>query len=525
MSLSFPTDQIQAWLGRPLSKTELHIFNPLERLRLARRPLRLTVADGELDSETVTDAILTYIAWFRHIFHGRDIMISAPMRKIARRYADRCRDITRSIDGSEPPPHESRLLTTSGRRPDDIKDQSFSALVILNSDLFPRRNGAFDATLNHSLPLLSPSPDTLLIIHGTYYRSHRTCPFAYYFRSVLAGHTDCTPVHTSDVPKRPRAAAHDLQAKAPRYYSVRRSRIQRLAEEYLAYNYGEQQAPILDGFADIEILDSYDLWDVIPKRITRNYPNVQICNNADIASFDPDAKPRHKIRSHRAPKPDPYVQQLWNPLHIPANPDSPLYHVYSKPLRDFIKWPDFDDLPPGNPFAVFPNPGLAKPDLSDLPDEVFKRFNALGPAWTINRCPVSHQWPSEPAYPAFDPHVFQRRRRKCSEDSSPMPAHAPEDDYIYLPVRDPLRPGEFLPGPQPETTPGTRPGAQHAAEDAIMIADKAAPAPVVASRLTSEPKPVPEIPKSESLPIIPDVPSVPLIHDPGSACHLQLNTS
>ena len=80
-----PTQQLEDWLGRPLNKRERLIFTPLERLRLAGRPLRVIIADGGQDSEAVAASIVTYVAWYRHCSEGGDIMFSAPQKRIARR--------------------------------------------------------------------------------------------------------------------------------------------------------------------------------------------------------------------------------------------------------------------------------------------------------------------------------------------------------------------------------------------------------------------------------------------------------
>lgn len=390
-----PTQQLEDWLGRPLNKRERLIFTPLERLRLAGRPLRVIIADGGQDSEAVAASIVTYVAWYRHCSEGGDIMFSAPQKRIARRYIGYCRHVTEVLDKREPSWQHSRLLAHSGRKPGDLIGLSYRALVIFNGDLYSRRLDAFDSTYAHGIPALcDDDPGSMLIIHGTYYRSHRACSFSHFFRFVLAGYTDLTPVLTSDAKPIPRhdpehndRTGRDPNYKPQRYYLLRQSRIRRLAGEILpgCCMYPPDDAT-LDTLDDIDILNRYDMWGDIPPRPVYSYPKIKIRRYADRAVLP---EPRTKNTSSS------------------DNPNSPLSPYFIKKKRDWTLTHSDEDI---------------------------KRYRELC-SRTVNRCPLQEMPAYPPTYPAADPHIFARRRRAGRH---PLSARDfPEaDDCLYLPVRD-----------------------------------------------------------------------------------------
>ena len=390
-----PTQQLEDWLGRPLNKRERLIFTPLERLRLAGRPLRVIIADGGQDSEAVAASIVTYVAWYRHCSEGGDIMFSAPQKRIARRYIGYCRHVTEVLDKREPSWQHSRLLAHSGRKPGDLIGLSYRALVIFNGDLYSRRLDAFDSTYAHGIPALcDDDPGSMLIIHGTYYRSHRACSFSHFFRFVLAGYTDLTPVLTSDAKPIPRhdpehndRTGRDPNYKPQRYYLLRQSRIRRLAGEILpgCCMYPPDDAT-LDALDDIDILNRYDMWGDIPPRPVYSYPKIKIRRYADRAVLP---EPRTKNTSSS------------------DNPNSPLSPYFIKKKRDWTLTHSDEDI---------------------------RRYRELC-SRTVNRCPLQEMPAYPPTYPAADPHIFARRRRAGRH---PLSARDfPEaDDCLYLPVRD-----------------------------------------------------------------------------------------
>ena len=390
-----PTQQLEDWLGRPLNKRERLIFTPLERLRLAGRPLRVIIADGGQDSEAVAASIVTYVAWYRHCSEGGDIMFSAPQKRIARRYIGYCRHVSEVLDKREPSWQHSRLLAHSGRKPGDLIGLSYRALVIFNGDLYSRRLDAFDSTYAHGIPALcDDDPGSMLIIHGTYYRSHRACSFSHFFRFVLAGYTDLTPVLTSDAKPIPRhdpehndRIGRDPNYKPQRYYLLRQSRIRRLAGEILpgCCMYPPDDAT-LDALDDIDILNRYDMWGDIPPRPVYSYPKIKIRRYADRAVL-PESRAKNESSS--------------------SDSESPLSTYSMKKKRDWTLTHSDEDI---------------------------RRYRELC-SRTVNRCPLQEMPAYPPTYPAADPHIFARRRRAGRH---PLSARDfPEaDDCLYLPVRD-----------------------------------------------------------------------------------------
>ena len=215
---------IERWLGRPLSRLERTVIDPLERERHAGRPVRFIIADGRTDSTAVRSAILTYVAWYSHIVPDRNIILSAPLRRIARRYCRSVRQLISSRDKPRQSKHSTNseprsdvdLFPVSAREPEGPRSAyGATALCLMGCDLYPRQTRSFERILAAAVPHVEGRPRPLVIIHGTYHHTQGCCPFRWYTRLALAGRICYNVIHTADAPA----------STAEPYYKVRSARI------------------------------------------------------------------------------------------------------------------------------------------------------------------------------------------------------------------------------------------------------------------------------------------------------------
>lgn len=215
---------IERWLGRPLSRLERTVIDPLERERHAGRPVRFIIADGRTDSVAVRSAILTYVAWYSHIVPDQNIILSAPLRRIARRYCRSVRQLISSRDKPRQSKHSNKpeplsgvgLNPVSAREPEGSRSAyGATALCLMGCDLYPRQTRSFERILAAAVPHVEGRPRPLVIIHGTYHHTQGCCPFRWYTRMALAGRICYNVIHTADAPA----------STAEPYYKVRSARI------------------------------------------------------------------------------------------------------------------------------------------------------------------------------------------------------------------------------------------------------------------------------------------------------------
>lgn len=420
---------ISHWLNRDLTNIERSIFAPLERQRLLGYPMRLFVADGDLDSQPVIHAILTYIAWWSHIHCNREtIMLAAPILKISRQYSRRITQIAKDHRYT-PQDNLPTINLATPRRHNKITDHATAAAkIFLHSDLFPRENSSLDQMYRYALDHHPELRKTLIIVHGTYYPSHRTCPFAYHFRRCLGGYDPAFPVHTSDTPRRTKAPK---DFAAPRYYKTRASRIARLAQDFfdnekkLAQNPDEIHTPDLAGLTDDQIISRYDyIFSQISPRYTHYFPQVPIYPYADRAVYPVISK------NHSQPT---QISQKSQSSQI-----SPSTLRSSRSLRE-----------------------------------------TLDPRRVINISPVNDRYDRPPQYPPYDPHASKRDpntkpipcdygnlSRPFTDDTSVLNLDDPKSEYIrivlnhhygpnpadiplgeYSPIRKPNIPGYYFTPP------------------------------------------------------------------------------